>query len=291
MKLALGTVQFGLDYGINNTMGKIPEQEVFEILRFAIEHRIDMLDTAYEYGDSEKVIGKFIRSNNADYKVVSKLSSRKLGEAEKSFYESLDNLGLDRIYGYLIHDVKSFVEKPGIWGCVTELREQGKVEKIGFSLYYPREVEYLLEKGIHLDIIQIPFSIFDQRFSDILPSIKAEKIEVHARSVFLQGLGFKNPDELKGDFVKIRDKLLLLRALSKETNIPLSAMFVNFTVLNDFIDKVVIGVDGIEHLKENIETLRYQDKVKNIYAKLMSLRENNENITLPVNWPLSKGSV
>ena len=284
MKLALGTVQFGLDYGINNTKGKIPVQEAFEILRFAIEHQIDVLDTAYDYGDSEKVIGKFIRSNNVHYKVVSKLSSRKLGEVEKGFNESLDNLGLDRIYGYLIHDIKSFVEEPEIWGCVSKLRDQGKVEKIGFSLYYPKEVEYLLEKGIHLDIIQIPFSIFDQRFSDILPSIKAKGIEVHARSVFLQGLGFKNPDELKGDFVKIRDKLLLLRALSKETSIPLSAIFVNFTALSDFIDKVVIGVDGIEHLRTNIETLRYQDEVKNIYAELMSLRENSENVTLPVNW-------
>lgn len=284
MKLALGTAQFGLDYGVNNVKGKIPKKEVFEILKCSLCNGIDTLDTAYAYGDSERIIGEFNRENGANFKVVSKLPSCDLNEVEKLFAESLKRLNLDKIYGYLIHNFKSFSKNTQTWNVLKQLRTQGIVEKIGFSLYYPEEIEYLLENKIQVNIVQVPFSIFDQRFSQILPQLKERNIEVYVRSVFLQGLVFKSPDELRANFTKKKDKLLFLQSIAQEMNIPLSAICINFALLNNYIEKVVVGVDGIEHLQEDIRALTHQNAVENIYDKLIGLRENNESMILPTNW-------
>jgi len=283
LKLALGTAQFGLDYGINKKE-KILKKEVFKILKYAIQNGIDVLDTAYVYGDSEKVIGQFIKENKANFKIISKAPSNNLENIENFFHESLKRLNLNKMYGYLIHDFKSFLKKPEIWSILEKIKAQGKVKKIGFSLYHPKEIEYLLERNIQLDIIQVPFSVFDQRFSKIFSLLKEKGIEVYARSMFLQGLVFKNPDELKGNFVKIKNKLLFLRALSKERNISFSAMFIGFVVSNGFVDKGIIGIDSVEHLKENIEALKDETMVNQIYNKLLRLKEDDENVILPINW-------
>jgi len=283
-KLVLGTAQFGMDYGINNTRGKVPQTEVFEILEKALESGIDMLDVAYDYGDSERIIGQFLQKNKSNFKIVSKLPPDNSENTEKFLYESLEKLNSGRIYGYLVHDFKSFLEKAEIWNILKQLKAQNKVEKIGFSLYHPKEIEYLLEKNIQLDIVQVPFSIFDQRFSKIFPLLKEKGVEIHVRSIFLQGLVFKNPDGLKGNFGKSKDKLLFLRSLSKEINIPFPAIFINFAILNNFIDKVIIGIDSIENLRENIGSLSHQARIKDIYNKLLSLKEDDENIILPINW-------
>lgn len=287
-KLALGTAQFGFDYGINNKRGKIPQKKAFEILNFALQNGIEVIDTAYVYGDSEKVIGQFIQENKADFKVISKLPNSNAQNIENIFDDSLKRLQLDSIYGYLIHNIDSFIERPGIWEVLKQLKEQGKISKLGFSVYHPKEVECLLERNVQMDIIQAPFSIFDQRFSEIFPLLKRQHTEIHVRSIFLQGLVFKNPGELKGDFVKIKDRLLLLRALSKETNVPFGAIFINFAVLNNFVDKVILGIDSIENLRENVKALNYQKELKKVHNHLPDAREDDENIILPINWPATE---
>lgn len=284
MKLALGTTQFGLDYGVYNKRGRIPKKEVFKILRYSFRNGINVLDTAHAYGDSEKIIGEFIRGNKSVFKIVSKLPSCHLDEVENVFNESLKRLNLDKIYTYLIHNFKCFSERTKTWDILKRFKEQGRVEKIGFSLYFPEEIEYLFEKNIHMDIVQVPFSIFDQRFSNILPLLKESGIEVYVRSIFLQGLILTDPDELEPSFMKIKHKLLLLRSISQKRNIPLPAICINFALLNKYVEKVLIGVDSKEHLQEDIEALNYKNDVKKIYGKLVSLKESDKNIILPINW-------
>lgn len=284
MKLALGTAQFGFDYGINNKKGKIPKKEVFKILKYATSHKIDTLDTAYSYGDSESAIGEFIKKNKADFKIVSKCSSKSLDEPEKILQESLDRLSSNKIYGYLIHDFDSFLKNPGFYSELQNLKEQKKIEKIGFSLYYPKEVEYLLEKKVRFDLVQVPYSIFDQRFTKIFHLLKQKNVEIHVRSIFLQGLIFKCPGELKGNFSKIRDKLQELQSISQEISIPISALCINFAVLNENIDKVIVGIDDLKHLLENVSVLKHKNKIKKIYDRLVKLQEYDENIILPFNW-------
>jgi aryl-alcohol dehydrogenase-like predicted oxidoreductase len=283
-KLVLGTAQFGFDYGINNTRGKIPRAHVFEILNHALISGIDIIDTAHIYGDSEIVIGEYMNKSNGNFKIISKLPHCKPREVKDFFNNSLERLRIDSLYGYYIHSFLNYMENPEIWEMLEEMKACGKIEKIGFSLYYPFELEYILENNINLDIIQIPYSVFDQRFKTYFPILKTKKIEVYARSIFLQGLGFKDPHELKGNFEKMKDKLSGLHSISKETNIPIASLLLNFVTLDNYVDRVVIGVDNLENLKEIVELYTYKDKVLPLIEKLASLKEDDEIIILPLNW-------
>ena len=284
MKLALGTTQFGMDYGINNKRGKVPKQEAFEILEKTLSSGVGPIDTALEYGDSEQVIGAFIREQNKALEIVSKLPKCGAGEAEKFFEKSLKNLNTKKLYGYLVHDFDSFIKEPAVWEKMQSFKGQGKVGKIGFSLYYPKQAEELLRKGIEFDLAQLPYSIFDQRFSDILPKLKEQGVEVHVRSVFLQGLVFKGTEELLGNLAGASGALEDLEQISKESGVPVSALCINFAVLNPAIDKVVVGVDSLQNLDENIEAFSYQNKVKDVLPKLLSLGIDNENIVVQSKW-------
>ena len=284
MKLALGTTQFGMDYGINNKGGKVPKQEVFKILEKTLSSKVGPVDTAFEYGDSEKVIGDFSREGRRALEIVSKLPKCGSEEAAKFLKKSLENLNTERLYGYLVHDFDSFLKEPAIWEKMQGFKEQGKAGKIGFSLYYPKQAEELLGKGIEFDLVQLPYSIFDQRFSEILPKLKEQGIEVHVRSVFLQGLMFKESRELQGNLAGAGENLTVIKQVSKESNVPVSALCINFAALNQSIDKVVVGVDSLQNLEENIGAFSYQNKVKDVLPKLVGLRINNESIVVPDNW-------
>jgi len=281
-KLCLGTAQFGLDYGINNSRGKIPESEVFEILDYALDNGIEIIDSAYNYGDSEKVIGKFIKSSSKGkkLKIISKLPQS--NNVYEIIEETLNNLCVKKLYGYLVHNFKFFLENPEIWEKLLKLKNKGKTEKIGFSLYYPEEY-YKLEK-LEVDLLQIPYNIFDQRFGNLLPEFKEKGIEVYARSLFLQGLVFKKPEELDSKFSKLKEKLLYLNSLSRKINVPLNAFFLNFVIINENIDKIVIGVDNLDNLKMNIEGIKFQKVIKEYYPKLLELKETDEDIILPPRW-------
>jgi len=164
------------------------------------------------------------------------------------------------------------------------MKSQKKVEKIGFSLYYPQEVEYIMMENIEFDMVQVPFSIFDQRFSGIFEVLRERNVEIHVRSVFLQGLVFKNALTMHEIFDNFRDKLSSLHSISQDINVSISALCLNFAVLNEYIDKVIIGIDSLSNLQENINALRYQDRVGDVYNSLLNLKEGNEKIILPFNW-------
>ena len=284
MKLGLGTVQFGMDYGINNAKGKVLKEEVFEILEVAWNNGIDMLDTSALYGESEYVIGQFLKENDVPFEIVSKLPPCDADDIETRFCESLKKLNRDKLFGYLIHDFDSFRKNRHIWDILQKMKSQKKVEKIGFSLYYPQEVEYIMMENIEFDMVQVPFSIFDQRFSGIFEVLRERNVEIHVRSVFLQGLVFKNALTMHEIFDNFRDKLSSLHSISQDINVSISALCLNFAVLNEYIDKVIIGIDSLSNLQENINALRYQDRVGDVYNSLLNLKEGNEKIILPFNW-------
>jgi aryl-alcohol dehydrogenase-like predicted oxidoreductase len=283
-KLALGTAQFGLKYGINNTAGQPSEAVVFDILDFAFNNGIDTLDTANAYGQSEMVLGHYLKNHQNSFKVITKTPYGALDKVGEDFKKSLKRLQIESIYGYLIHDFQGYLDYPNAFEQMSQFRDKGKVKKIGFSLYYPRELEYLIDNKIDFELVQFPFSILDQRFLPYFNILKAKNIEVHVRSVFLQGLVFKDPASLSGIFIKVKDKIEALRKISIELNIPVSAICLAFASSNKEIDKIVIGVDNNENLSENIEGLNCLDKIKPIAGELKKLSEDNEDIILPTKW-------
>ena len=285
-KLALGTAQFGLDYGINNRRGKIPVNEVFAILNYAFTKKIDTLDTAHDYGDSEKIIGQYLHATNQSFKIISKSAPLSPKHLDAFFYQSLKNLKVNNLYGYLIHDFDKFKANPAILSQLQKYKKRGRVKKIGFSLYYPHQLEYLLKNKVKFDLIQIPFSIFDQRFVSYLPKLKSNSIEVYARSIFLQGLVFKKIADLPKKILKIKPKLQSLSKISKKWQIPIAAVCLNFVWNNRYIDKVVIGVDSKKNLEENINNIGFVKIIEKeeVTRQLTLLKEDDETIILPINW-------
>jgi len=283
-RIALGTAQFGFDYGINNKRGKIPATEVSDILSTAGKHSIDTLDTAYGYGESEEVIGKFINSSHSHWKIISKLPICDDGEVAGKLFHSLNRLNASLLYGYLIHSFESYRNNKKIWLALEKQKIEGRVEKIGFSLYHPLELESLLEDDLKIDIIQIPFSVFDQRFASYLPELKKRGIEIYARSIFLQGLVFKKPDELSGAFKGIKSKIEQLNILSAKCNVSIASLCISFALNNEFIGKAIVGIDNIKHLNETIEASESSLSLRNITVQLTQLKVDDEKIILPFNW-------
>ena len=288
-KLCLGAAQFGLDYGIANKKGKVLRNEVFEILGYAHNLGIDMIDTAYSYGASEEVIGEFIETNGPNFKVISKLpvlNGNSGKDIEKIIYKSLSKLKIRSIYGYLVHKFEDFLESPALWNVLEDLKEKKIIEKIGFSIYKPNELEMIFDKDISFDILQVPHSIFDRRFERYFPRLKQKGVKIYVRSVFLQGVAFLKPDELGGSLLKVKGYVKSLQNLAVKNGISINALCLNFVLLNSYADKVIIGVDSLQHLKSNIESLAFIDKVKQIYNRLDSLTINDEDIVLPYRWSL-----
>ena len=283
-KLALGTVQFGLDYGINNHRGKISLAEVFDILTAASAAGIDTLDTARAYGESESVLGRYFFQNGCNFKLVSKFDGVDPEAVAEVVTRSLFDIGSNYFYGYLIHDFESYRRSPGIWDRLKDLKAAGKIKKIGFSLYRQEELDYLEAKQLKIDILQVPYSVLDQRFERHFERLHKAGIEIHTRSVFLQGLLFKAPEDLGGHFYKIRDKIKRLHEFAKAHGVSIAALCLNYSLLNGSVDKVIVGVDCLQHLQELLGVQASMSFVKGWREELSVLSEVDENIILPCNW-------
>ena len=287
-RIGLGTAQFGRDYGIANKGGKIPREGVFDILKSAAERGINLLDTASAYGDSEAVIGEFIKKGPSPFRVVSKFSldPYKEGGLKQLLRQSLAKMNTAGVYGYLAHRLTDVLNDERLWADMLEVKRQGLVQKIGVSVYSPRELEELDKRGIKFDLIQFPYSIFDRRFEKCMHGLKQKNIEIHARSVFLQGLAFMKADQLPGHLKEAGAPLRGLAELSLKHGISVQSLCLNFALLNPHIDRVIMGVDGLRHFEENLKGLEDFDKVRGIYDQLQGLSINNEEVLLPYKWPI-----
>jgi aryl-alcohol dehydrogenase-like predicted oxidoreductase len=278
-KLALGTVQFGLNYGISNKVGKTEIDEISKILNLASLNGITVLDTASVYGESEKLIGI---NNASQFKVVSKFS-KSISTSDdliESLKLSLENLKIESIYGYIAHDSDSLIEYPFLWDTLQNFKKKGLVKKIGYSLYFPEQLEDLLKLNYVPDLIQIPYNIIDQRFKDYFPSLKSIGCEIHARSIFLQGLFFVNPENLSSFFDPIKPFLLKLRKKFIDDK-SLANFLIRYVLENPYIDKVVFGVNNEYQLKQNL--LGFKESYN---SKLIDFDGNcPDNILMPHKWP------
>lgn len=283
-KLALGTVQFGIDYGINNQRGMVPIDEVFTILDEAVNSSIDTIDTASTYGESELIIGKYLKENKNSFNVVSKVPKCERSQIPSNLEKTLIKLNLTSLYGYIFHDFKSYLDDPSSLDVILELKRSGKIKKAGFSLYYTNELDRLLENGIEFDLVQVPYNVFDQRFAGYFKKLKKLGVEIHVRSIFLQGLVFKDPVALTGDFEKIKEKISYLNNLALINNVSIADICLAYGITNNFIDKVIFGVDSFGQLKEIISSSKKSEKLIDILKDLSFLKVDDEEIIIPSKW-------
>ncbi len=285
-KIILGTVQLGLDYGINNTSGKISDNEIASILEIAVKNNLLFLDTAQAYGDSETRLGNYILNSNQNWKVVTKITKQNIERLTDSVIESCSRLNLKKLYGILYHDFLSYKEHPESYSELEKLQNKGVVEKIGFSLYHPEELEYLFENKVNFNIIQIPYNVFDQRFEKYFEELYKRNISIHIRSVFLQGLIFSDTEKLHPFFEGFKSKLEKLNRISTLYDTPKDILCILFALQNKHISNVVMGVDNSKQFADNLETTSNYFLTDEIIQSLKELNETNNNYILPYLWKI-----
>lgn len=282
MKIALGTVQFGLDYGISNKNGVPNDSELNAIFEVVKKANISILDTANAYGNSEERLGEF---SNIEFEIVTKFSKI---NTEKELLEQLSNslkkLKVDKIYGYLAHNADILIDNPSFWNVLQKAKKENKIKKIGFSIYNPEQLNKLLELNIIPDLVQLPYSILDRKFEESLSVLKKLGTEIHVRSVFLQGLYFMNPNNLPDNLLSFKAILEELNNICNHNNVSIAATALNFVVSNPNIDKVVIGVENANQLQTNIDFISNWKSNDDLFSSIKSIKIQDKNLLNPANW-------
>lgn len=295
MKLALGTVQFGMDYGVSNTNGMLDKQSIEFILDKAFSKDIDMIDTAHDYGAAEMNLGMSF-AGNSNFSLVTKLpaansdviDSERLSFLESSFFESLKKLQMKSVHGLLIHDEADLYAEGGeqIIYLLNKLKDDGYVDNIGISLYSADGVDRCLE-FFTPDIVQVPVSIADQRLlmSGHLSKLKSMSVEIHARSIFLQGLLLVSPDLLPDFFDSQRDYFSRLHRFADDRNISVMRLCMDYVSSLGVIDYAVVGVSSVQEFDEVVR--EYADIAKLAQPdEFLNMGLNDELYVNPVNWKI-----
>jgi putative LPS biosynthesis related aldo/keto reductase len=281
-KLILGTVQFGLAYGINNFTGQVSFLEVKAILELAKEKGIKILDTSSAYGDSEKILGDILNIERENFKIISKYP-RSSCNVETIFDLTLSCLHRKKIYGYLIHHFDFYKTHPEVWEDMQNLKVRNKVEKIGFSLYKKEELQYLLDNSIQFDILQVPYNLFDRQFEPYLKDLKKQNVEIHVRSVFLQGLFFHDLSSIDEKLKSLKPYLEQLHEYCIVHSLSIEQLALNYVVHNPSIDGVLIGVDNCCQLQSNIDVLNNGISQEDIDF-VNSIHVEEYELLNPINW-------
>ena len=286
-KLILGTVQMGLPYGINNTIGKVPLDNSLKILDYAFNNGIRTLDSAEAYGDSHEVIGNYHNKFNNSFKVISKFSSKRLdlpNNLIERVHENLHTLNVKSLYSYMFHTFNDLkINYNNFKEDLLYLKNLNKINKIGVSIYTNEELEEVL-KYEDIGLIQIPFNLFDNSFhrKEILLKAKSKGVEVHVRSAFLQGLFFKDINTIKGKMLPLKPYLIQLEDIKNKYNINTETLALKYVLQKDYIDNVLIGVDSITQLKKNIEICSKDIDIPK--SSIDEINVKNNNLLNPLSW-------
>ena len=285
MRLALGTVQFGLPYGISNKSGQVSRESAKRMLKLAIDHGIDTLDTAIAYGESEKCLGEV---GSKDFKLITKLPAVPDGcldvgnWVQEQVNESFSRLGVSTVYGLLLHRSSQLLGKDGkaLYQVLKTLKASGQVKKIGISIYSPDELE-TLTPYYDFDLVQAPFNIFDRRLSESgwLQKLKDKDVEIHVRSVFLQGLLLMSREDVPEKFAPWTELFGKWHEwLSKNPVTAIQACLV-YPLSFSEIDRVVIGADSMNQLEQIINAAR-----TTMPCELPDLHCEDEKLINPSHW-------
>lgn len=282
MKIIIGTVQFGLNYGVNNQNGIPNDKELEEIFDLAKKSSIDSLDTAPAYGNVQQRIGKLSQNH---FNIVTKFPKiNSFDELAESFNNTLKALNSEKVYGFIAHDAVTLIENPKYWNMLLALKQEEKVQKIGYSLYNPHQLNQLLEIGLIPDLIQIPYNILNRSFEKSFEILKEIGTEIHVRSVFLQGLFFMNPNSLPKKLESFSSVLKELDNISQKLGTNIGSLALNFVAQNPNIDAVVLGVESTKQLQNNLRMLESYLNFVSVRNQIDLIRVQNEELLNPANW-------
>ncbi len=288
VRLALGTAQFGMPYGIKNRRGAPEDLEISQIFELAQTHGVECLDTAVAYGNSEERIGYLLGEKKSKFKIISKFSEKTGTGARAMLLDSLSRLRIDRLYAYMFHSYEHFQSHPEQFNELLSLKSQGLVEKVGFSLYHPHEYHDIVERGIKVDIVQVPFSVLDQRFLPLFENMRQQGTEVHVRSLFLQGLLLMEPQQMNSSFESVATSMRRVRSFCDERGLSLVSFLMAWARRQKGISDVVVGVDGLSDFQENLKHWTAAKDPEFDRFDFSALANSDLNILIPMNWKTAK---
>ncbi len=284
-RLALGTVQFGLPYGIANRAGQVTRSEAKAMLQLAAIKGIDTLDTAISYGDSETCLGEL---GTRDFKVVTKLPAVPNDCEDVSAWvtqqvnASLARMNVTSVYGLLLHRSAQLLDANGteLYRALQVLKDSGQVQKLGVSIYSPSELDVLIPQ-YHFDLVQAPFNLVDQRLyrSGWMQRLKDQGVEVHTRSVFLQGLLLMAQADIPAKFSPWNELWNGWHRWLANHDISALEACLAFPLSYHKIDMVVVGADNVNQLNQIIDAA--SGKAIN---DLPDLESKDEMLINPAHW-------
>lgn len=290
--LCLGTVQFGMKYGINNQIGRQPTwEESFSMLDYAFDNGINIIDTAAAYGEAELLLGSYFKKRHhlQNIKVISKLKPNiieKNSFIEKKVIEecksSLKRLSIEQLDGYLLHTPEYIYDEDIIIGLL-KLKQYGYVKNIGVSIYDLKEGYAAIDTGV-IDYIQLPYSILDQRGvkEGFISVAKSAGIKIFTRSAFLQGLFMLDKKLISRYIENAVPYFETMEKILNKYEVDKVSAILSFVQYEKDIDYIVFGVEKKEQLEENI----FKSKHGSVPEEcIKELKENINNVKQSVIFP------
>jgi aryl-alcohol dehydrogenase-like predicted oxidoreductase len=253
-RIVLGGAQLGLPYGILNNGESLGDAQVAEILDTAFEFGINQIDTAIAYGNSEALIGTH---GQGRFAIISKLPpipdvcTDVQGWVGEQITSSLSRLRVTRLDALLLHQPSDLTGKHGdnLFSAISQLKKNQLIKRFGLSIYSPHDLDGILE-DFELDVVQTPFNVFDQRINAHIERLSSLGIEIHARSIFLQGVLLTSHSTRPTFFDRWNNELSRFDAWVKETGQSAMQCCLSFALQNKWISKIVIGSTSAQSLSE-----------------------------------------
>lgn len=297
MELCLGTVQFGMDYGISGQKQPSVEQAV-KMLDYAVQNGINTIDTANAYGTAEDVVGTFWRKKTVPREklwIISKFRPNLLDDVQEEDYyavmkgnlsNTLERLGVDYLDTYLLHSAR-YVYSDAIIDTLNRLKKEGYARKVGVSVYEVDEAKKCIERD-NVDFMQLPYSVFDQRMKNggLFDMAKKHPVstQIHSRSAFIQGLILMEEEQVPDFLSKARPIVRKISELCSRYEISRIALAMNYVKQEESISHLVFGVDNISQLKEDIRIFQEdiaKDVIRDISREFCDIEAD---IVMPSLW-------
>lgn len=278
-KISLGTVQFGLKYGINNAKGQTTRDEVSKILNRCKKVGIVHIDTAAAYGSAEDVLGEIMQAEGLSnsFRVTTKYKDDGINDLYLSTQESYRKLRVEKLHCQMFHSYQDFKN-------TEDFIKPDSVDKIGVSVYTNEELLNAI-RDPKICVVQCPFNLLDNHSvrGESLQMAKERGVEVQVRSAFLQGLFFMDRDSLPVTLLDLKGPLEELDRICFENEITMSRLALGYCLSKDYIDKVIIGVDSLEQLNMNIEAIK-TPLPKFILEEIDKITVSNPKLLNPTYW-------
>lgn len=292
MNIILGSAQIGLDYGVTNENGQPRNEIIYALLDTAYQNGIRKLDSAEYYGNANEKIGLYHRNSENKFDVINKIfrypvKEQNLSEYKDRLIKGLQGLSIPNYDTLMVHDPSLLLSSQYYIDFLNSLKSEGIAKNLGVSVQSPTVIFDILDR-VSLEVIQIPVNLFDQRalVSDVLSKLNALNIEVHARSIFLQGILLADITALPPYFSQYKSAFKQYETFRKKHDMNKLECALSFVASRHKIDNLVIGCQNAEELSEFFSFYSNLDGALLNKISYDALLQEEEGLINPVLWKI-----